>query len=117
MAHINKTLSGNSNPDYLVGNQRIASRVESQQNQISLRQLQNLLLVQEINFQVIKQKIVEVILLTLHCVHKELQQIPNSFELFEYKFIIDQELKPWLINVHSKIKYDISCFNENIIKS
>lgn len=58
----------------------------------------------------------DIILLSLMTVYKEIQQIPNSFELFEFKFMVDLDLKPWLLDVTSKIDLACFCFNDTVIK-
>ena len=40
-------------------------------------------------------QIVEVVLKTLYCVQDNMPSSPNSFELFGFDVLIDQDLKPW----------------------
>lgn len=46
-------------------------------------------------------KITEVVLKTLYCVQDSIPASANSFELFGFDVLIDQDLKPWLIEVNA----------------
>ncbi|PFH34965.1 Tubulin-tyrosine ligase family protein [Besnoitia besnoiti] len=47
------------------------------------------------------QKIVLVILKSLWCCGDSIPHHPNAFELFGYDILVDEDLKPWLIEVNS----------------
>ena len=54
-----------------------------------------------IDFDNLWNKIALVILKSLMSVQDEIAECPNSFELFGYDILIDEDLRPWLIEVNS----------------
>jgi len=55
----------------------------------------------DINISDLWHSICEVILASLVCVDPHIPHQPNSFELFGYDVLIDEKLKPWLIEVNA----------------
>jgi tubulin polyglutamylase TTLL5 len=51
-------------------------------------------------------RIVDVVLRSLHAVHDAIPANPNAFELFGYDVLVDESLKPWLIEVNSSPSLD-----------
>ena len=50
----------------------------------------------------------DIVIKSLLCVQDMVENRKNSFELYGYDFMIDGELKPWLIEINSSPAMDYS---------
>ena len=50
----------------------------------------------------------DIVLKSLLCVQDMVENRKNSFELYGYDFMIDGQLKPWLIEINSSPAMDYS---------
>ena len=68
---------------------------------VALSQLKRQLASAGVDVNTLWSRIVDVVLRSLYAVQEAIPSEPNSFELFGYDILIDDELKPWLIEVNA----------------
>ena len=82
--------------------QQIKARGElSGGSKCSLKYLQGRMRDMNLDWNVMWNQIILVVLKTLYCVQEEITQSANSFELFGFDVLLDSDLKAWLIEVNS----------------
>ena len=69
--------------------------------QVSLAYIWDRLQDQGVDVGALWQSIVTLVLKSLVCVEGSIPHQPNSFEVFGYDVIIDQNLRPWLLEVNA----------------
>ncbi|EPZ33400.1 Tubulin-tyrosine ligase domain-containing protein [Rozella allomycis CSF55] len=62
-----------------------------------------------IDFKPIWCKIINIILLTIIPIAQEIPKVTNCFELYGFDIIIDQNLKPWILEVNFSPALTIDC--------
>lgn len=63
------------------------------------------------------QSIVQVVVKSLFCGEHDITQHPNAFELYGFDVLIDEDLRPWLIEVNSSPSLAISNELDRAVKS
>lgn len=60
------------------------------------------------NWDELQKRIKEIVVLTIKATEDQVAGRRNSFELFGYDFMVDNDLRPWLIEVNSSPAMDYS---------
>lgn len=82
----------------------------------SLEHLRKLLLRKEIDFDAIWDNIRSVILKSLFAVDDKIAHDPSAFELFGYDILIDEDLRPWLLEVNASPMLNLDYGVDELIK-
>jgi len=88
---------------------RDASSEEAGGTKCSLEYLWRKLEESNIDTEAVWKGICDVVVKSLVCADDVIPNQPNSFELFGYDIMIDEDLKPWLIEVNSSPSMETDC--------
>ena len=75
----------------------------------TLTQLRHYFLSNNINDRVLWQRIVNIVVLTLLIQAPQVQKADNCFELYGFDILVDETLKPWLLEVNFSPSLSSDC--------
>lgn len=110
-AHLTNTSINKHSPGYTKDKERVGHGCKWTLTQLRYYFHQN-----NINDQVMWQKIVHIIILTLLVQAPQVTKVQNCFELYGFDILIDRNLKPWLLEVNFSPALSVDCQADILVK-
>ncbi|KAM4770967.1 putative tubulin polyglutamylase TTLL2 [Rhinophrynus dorsalis] len=110
-AHLTNTSINKYSTSYTAVKERVGSGCKW-----TLGQFQSYLHSLEVDGALLWQRIYNIVTLTLLAISSSVPQSPNCFELFGFDILLDDTLKPWLLEVNYSPALTLDCSNDVIVK-
>ncbi|XP_072266546.1 probable tubulin polyglutamylase TTLL2 [Pyxicephalus adspersus] len=110
-AHLTNTSINKYSTSYLSDKERVGSGCKW-----TLGQFRSYLRSVEIDDVLLWQRIYNIVTMTLLAIAPSVPQCPNCFELFGFDILIDDTLKPWLLEVNYSPALSLDCPNDVTVK-
>ncbi|XP_042189434.1 probable tubulin polyglutamylase TTLL2 [Callorhinchus milii] len=110
-SHLTNTSINKFGPSYTLDKERVGSGCKW-----TMSQFRSFLQGLNINELLLWQRISNIVTLTLLTVTSSIKPLPNCFELFGFDILIDDNIKPWLLEVNCSPALTIECTADVIVK-
>ncbi|XP_068088157.1 probable tubulin polyglutamylase TTLL2 [Hyperolius riggenbachi] len=110
-AHLTNTSINKYSTSYKADKERVGSGCKW-----TLGQFRSYLRSVEVDDLLLWQKINNIVTMTLLAIAPSVPQYPNCFELFGFDILIDDTLKPWLLEVNYSPALSLDCANDITVK-
>lgn len=110
-AHLTNTSINKYSTSYSTGKERVGSGCKW-----TLGQFRSYLRSLEVDDALLWQRIYNIVTMTILSIAPSIPQYPNCFELFGFDILIDDTLKPWLLEVNYSPALSVDCPNDVTVK-
>ncbi|XP_044147169.1 probable tubulin polyglutamylase TTLL2 [Bufo gargarizans] len=110
-AHLTNTSINKHSMSYSAGKERVGSGCKW-----TLGQFRSYLRNLEVDDVLLWQRIYNIVTMTILSIAPSIPQYPNCFELFGFDILIDDALKPWLLEVNYSPALSLDCPNDVTVK-
>nr|XP_033793536.1 probable tubulin polyglutamylase TTLL2 [Geotrypetes seraphini] len=110
-AHLTNTSINKFGVSYNKGKERVGCGCKW-----TLSQFRSYLYSLDIDIVLLWQRIHNIVIMTLLAIASQVPPTPNCFELFGFDILIDDTLKPWLLEVNYGPALSLDCSNDVVVK-
>ncbi|KAG9483968.1 probable tubulin polyglutamylase TTLL2 [Eleutherodactylus coqui] len=110
-AHLTNTSINKYSTSYTADKERVGTG-----SKWTLGQFRSYLRSLEVDHVLLWQRIYNIVIMTILSIAPSIPQYPNCFELFGFDILIDDTLKPWLLEVNYSPALSLDCPNDVTVK-